>query len=131
MAEEARRRKLPLWLRIALGVVVAIFTLVAAGVGRDRHVLEDMQERFISVPEQGGGGLIPEGRLAPGVLHTVAMGDGGMPGVYRIEIQTIAKEEAHWIDLYYSPYRNVTRKNISGFYQNPLGRFFLEDTVKN
>ncbi|MDY0872216.1 ABC transporter substrate-binding protein [Dongia rigui] len=48
-----------------------------------------------------------------------------------IEIQTIAKEEVHWIDLYYSPYRNVTRKNISGFYQNPLGRFFLEDTVKN
>lgn len=48
-----------------------------------------------------------------------------------MEIQTIAKEEAHWIDLYYSPYRNVTRKNISGFYQNPLGRFFLEDTVKN
>ncbi|MBI2256228.1 MAG: ABC transporter substrate-binding protein [Proteobacteria bacterium] len=48
-----------------------------------------------------------------------------------IEIQTIAKEEAHWIDLYYSPYRNVTRKNISGFYQNPLGRFFLEDTAKN
>ena len=48
-----------------------------------------------------------------------------------IEIQTIAKDEAHWIDLYYSPYRNVTRKNIDGFYQNPLGRFFLEDTVKN
>jgi peptide/nickel transport system substrate-binding protein len=47
-----------------------------------------------------------------------------------IEIQTIAKDEAHWIDLYYSPYRNVTRKNIEGFYQNPLGRFFLEDTVK-
>jgi peptide/nickel transport system substrate-binding protein len=46
------------------------------------------------------------------------------------EIQTISKEEAHWIDLYYSPYRNVTRKNIEGFYQNPLGRFFLEDTVK-
>jgi ATP-dependent Lon protease len=52
--------------------------------------LEDMQERFISVPEQGGGGLIPEGRLAPGVLHTVTMGDGGMPGVYRMEIQAMA-----------------------------------------
>ena len=37
----------------------------------------------------------------------------------------------HWIDLYYSPYVNVSRKNIEGFYQNPLGRFFLEDTVKN
>jgi peptide/nickel transport system substrate-binding protein len=47
-----------------------------------------------------------------------------------IEIQTIAKDDAHWIDLFYSPYRNVSRKNIEGFYQNPLGRFFLEDTVK-
>ena len=47
-----------------------------------------------------------------------------------IEIQTIAKDEAHWIDLYYSPYRNVARKNIEGFYQNPLGRYFLEETVK-
>jgi len=52
--------------------------------------LEDMQERFISVPEQGGGGLIPEGRLSPGVLHTITMGDGGMPGVYRMEIQAMA-----------------------------------------
>jgi len=48
-----------------------------------------------------------------------------------IEIQKIAKDDAHWIDLYYSPYRNVSRKNIEGFYQNPLGRFFLEDTVKD
>ncbi|MCA6998080.1 ABC transporter substrate-binding protein [Dickeya solani] len=47
-----------------------------------------------------------------------------------IDLQKMAKDDANWIDLYYSPYRNVTRKNISGFYQNPLGRFFLEDTVK-
>jgi peptide/nickel transport system substrate-binding protein len=48
-----------------------------------------------------------------------------------IDIQTMAKDDAHWIDLYYSPYRNVSRKNVENFYQNPLGRFFLEDTVKN
>ena len=47
------------------------------------------------------------------------------------EIQVIAKDDVHWIDLYYSPYVNVSRKNIENFYQNPLGRFFLEDTVKN
>ncbi|QOL13978.1 ABC transporter substrate-binding protein [Dickeya dianthicola] len=47
-----------------------------------------------------------------------------------IDLQKMAKDDVNWIDLYYSPYRNVTRKNISGFYQNPLGRFFLEDTVK-
>lgn len=47
------------------------------------------------------------------------------------EIQTIAKDDVHWIDLYYSPYINGCRKNVSDFYQNPLGRFFLEDTNKN
>jgi ATP-dependent Lon protease len=51
--------------------------------------LENQEERFINVPEQGGGGLIPEGRLNPGVLHTVAPGTSGMPGGYRMEIQAI------------------------------------------
>jgi len=50
---------------------------------------EDGQERFVSVPEQGGGGIIPDGRLAPGAVHTVAMGAAGRPGVYRFEIQCI------------------------------------------
>ncbi len=48
-----------------------------------------------------------------------------------VEIQKTAKDDVHWIDLYYSPYINVSRKNVENFYQNPLGRFFLEDTVKN
>jgi peptide/nickel transport system substrate-binding protein len=48
-----------------------------------------------------------------------------------IDIQKMAKDDVHWIDLYYSPYINVSRKGIENFYQNPLGRFFLEDTVKN
>jgi len=48
-----------------------------------------------------------------------------------MELQKMAKADVHWIDLYYSPFINVTRKNIENFYQNPLGRFFLEDTVKN
>jgi ATP-dependent Lon protease len=52
--------------------------------------LEDGQERFVSVPEQGGGGLIPEGRPNPGTLHTVSIGDKGMPGAYRLEIQSMA-----------------------------------------
>jgi peptide/nickel transport system substrate-binding protein len=46
------------------------------------------------------------------------------------EIQTLAKADAHWIDLYYSPFINGCRKNVTDFYQNPLGRFFLEDTDK-
>lgn len=48
---------------------------------------ESREEKFISVPEQGGGSLIPEGPLNPGVLHTVATGSGGHLGLYRIEIQ--------------------------------------------
>ena len=48
-----------------------------------------------------------------------------------MEIQKIAKDDVHWIDLYYSPYINVSRSNVENFTQNPLGRFFLEDTVKN
>jgi len=48
-----------------------------------------------------------------------------------VEIQKTAKDDVHWIDLYYSPFINVSRKNVENFYQNPLGRFFLEDTVKN
>jgi peptide/nickel transport system substrate-binding protein len=47
------------------------------------------------------------------------------------DLQKMAKEDVNWIDLYYSPYINVARKNVENFYQNPLGRFFLEDTVKN
>jgi peptide/nickel transport system substrate-binding protein len=42
-----------------------------------------------------------------------------------VDIQKMAKDDVHWIDLYYSPYINVSRKNIENFYQNPLGRFFL------
>ena len=52
--------------------------------------LEDNQERFVSVPEQSSGALIPDGRLAPGALHTISLGTSEMPGIYRLEIQTIA-----------------------------------------
>lgn len=51
---------------------------------------EDMEERFISVPEEGGGSLIPDGPLNPGVLHTVATGTAGHLGLYRIETQITA-----------------------------------------
>jgi peptide/nickel transport system substrate-binding protein len=48
-----------------------------------------------------------------------------------VDLQKMAKADVNWIDLFYSPYINVMRKNVTNFYQNPLGRFFLEDTVKN
>jgi len=52
--------------------------------------LENNEERFIAVPEQSGGALIPDGRLAPGTLHTISMGTAEMPGIFRLEIQNIA-----------------------------------------
>lgn len=51
---------------------------------------ETLEEKFISVPEQGGGLLIPDGPLSPGVMHTVATGSGGHLGLYRLETQVTA-----------------------------------------
>ena len=48
-----------------------------------------MDETFINVPEQGGGSLIPDGPLNPGVMHTVATG-GTHLGLYRLETQVTA-----------------------------------------
>lgn len=52
--------------------------------------LETNDERFISVPEQGGGKLIPDGPMNPGVLHTIGTGAGGHLGLYRLETQITA-----------------------------------------
>jgi ATP-dependent Lon protease len=51
---------------------------------------ETLEEKFISVPEQGGGSLIPDSPLNPGVMHTVATGSNGHLGLYRIETQVTA-----------------------------------------
>lgn len=52
--------------------------------------IETMEEKWISVPEQGGGKIIPEGPLKPGVLHTVATGAAAHLGLYRFETQVTA-----------------------------------------
>ena len=52
--------------------------------------METLQEKFISVPEQGGGTLIPDGPMSPGALHTVATGSVGHLGLYRLETQVTA-----------------------------------------
>ncbi|MGR4928239.1 protease Lon-related BREX system protein BrxL [Bradyrhizobium sp. CAR08] len=51
---------------------------------------ETNEERFVSIPEQGGGKLIPEGPLNPGFLYTVSTGANGHLGLYRIETQVTA-----------------------------------------
>ena len=43
-------------------------------------------------------------------------------------VQQITADDVAWVDLYYSPFRNASRKSVQKFYQNPTGRFMLEDT---
>jgi ATP-dependent Lon protease len=51
--------------------------------------LEDMSEHYVSVPEQGGGKLIPEGMCNPGQVYTVSQAKSGMIGVFRLESQML------------------------------------------
>ena len=50
---------------------------------------ETFDERYVSVPEQGGGKLIPEGLCNPGQVYTVSRGRSGMIGVFRLESQML------------------------------------------
>ncbi len=52
--------------------------------------LDDMAEQYVSVPEQGGGKLIPEGLCNPGQVYTVSQGKSGMIGVFRLESQMLS-----------------------------------------
>lgn len=54
---------------------------------------ETFEEKFVSVPEQGGGKLIPEGICNPGQIHSVARGKSGMIGVFRLESHMIPGNE--------------------------------------
>ena len=51
--------------------------------------LENFEERYVAVPEQGGGKLIPEGMCNPGQVYTVSRGKSGMIGVFRLESQML------------------------------------------
>ena len=48
---------------------------------------ETFEEHYVSVPEQGGGKLIPEGVCDPGQIYTMGYGKSGMIGVFRLESQ--------------------------------------------
>ena len=50
---------------------------------------ETFEEHYVSVPEQSGGKLIPEGMCNPGQVYTVSNGKSGMIGVYRLESQML------------------------------------------
>lgn len=50
---------------------------------------EAFEEKYVTVPEQGGGKLIPDGVCNPGQVYTVSRGKSGMIGVYRLEGQML------------------------------------------
>ncbi|MBP1547891.1 MAG: protease Lon-related BREX system protein BrxL [Oscillospiraceae bacterium] len=51
---------------------------------------ETFEEHYVSVPEQTGGKLIPEGICNPGQVYTVSRGKSGMIGAFRLETQVLA-----------------------------------------
>lgn len=50
---------------------------------------DSFEEYYVSVPEQGGGKLIPEGMCNSGQVYTVSQGKSGMIGVFRLESQML------------------------------------------
>lgn len=51
--------------------------------------LDTFEEKFVSVPEQGGGKLIPDGSCNSGQVYIVSQGKSGMIGVFRLESQML------------------------------------------
>jgi len=87
---------------------------------------ESFNEEYVSVPEQGGGKLIPEGIGKPGHIYTVSHGKNGMIGVYKIEMQMTTgtgkfertgigsdREAKEAVDTAYR-YLKANARNISG-----------------
>ena len=50
---------------------------------------DSFEEHYVSVPEQGGGKLIPEGLCNPGQVYAIGHGKSGMIGVFRLESQML------------------------------------------
>jgi len=86
---------------------------------------DSFAEEFVTVPEQGGGKLIPEGLNKPGHIYTVSHGKSGMIGVFKIETQMTSgsgkfehtgigsdREVKEAVDTAYR-YLKVSSKNIS------------------
>jgi len=87
---------------------------------------ESFEEKFVPVPEQGGGKLIPEGLHKPGQLYTVSRGKSGMIGVFKIETEMVTgsgrfertgigsdREAKESVETAYR-YLKANSKNISG-----------------
>jgi len=51
---------------------------------------DTLEEENVSVPEQGGGKLIPEGLDKPGHVYVAGQSDSGMLGIYKLENQVVS-----------------------------------------
>jgi len=51
---------------------------------------ETMEEHHVSVPEQGGGKLIPEGIGKPGHVYVAGQSQSGMLGIYKLENEVVS-----------------------------------------
>lgn len=51
---------------------------------------ETLEEHYVSVPEQGGGKLIPQGMGKPGHVYVAGHGHSGMIGIYKLENQVVS-----------------------------------------
>ena len=50
--------------------------------------IETMEEKFIAVPESGGGKLIPDGQLKAGHTYFIGRGTSGMIGTFKLEVES-------------------------------------------
>lgn len=91
--------------------------------------IDTMVENFISVPESGGGKLIPEGMLKAGHTYFIGRGSSGMIGTYKIEVESpyghgkfsisgigTDRETREALNTAFN-YFKANRKNISGSIQ--------------
>lgn len=51
---------------------------------------EPLEEEYVSVPEQGGGKLIPEGMAKPGYVYVVGQSHSGVIDIYKLENQVVS-----------------------------------------
>ncbi|MEJ7811073.1 MAG: protease Lon-related BREX system protein BrxL [Gemmatimonadaceae bacterium] len=54
------------------------------------YLLENGEERFVGVPEQGGRDLISPDPLSPGTVYSAAISPDGTVGLYRVEVSLSA-----------------------------------------
>ncbi len=98
---------------------------------------ETFEEEFVSVPEQGGDKLIPEGMGKPGHIYTVAHSDSGMIGAYKIETEVVSgtgkfertglgtsREARENLNTAFN-YFKANKKNISGTISLNINNFLM------